>query len=160
MIKICVFSDSHGSPAPMIAAIEREKPALCFFLGDGERDLKQVQDSYPALPFYAVRGNCDYRSALSGSLVCSVAGVRIFATHGHLYDVKYEADLETLTTAAKQAGASLALFGHTHTACLRQEGGITVLNPGVIAFTSRPSYAVLSVEDRQFSAEIKRLQKT
>ncbi|MBO5497232.1 MAG: metallophosphoesterase [Oscillospiraceae bacterium] len=160
MIKICVFSDSHGSAAPMIAAIEREQPALCFFLGDGERDLKQVQERFPALPFYAVRGNCDLRSKLSESLVCNVDGVRIFAAHGHLYDVKYEADLETLTAAAKQAGAGLALFGHTHCACLRREGGITVLNPGAVAFTSKPSYAVVSVENGRFTAEIRRAEKT
>ena len=98
----------------MIRAIAREKPALCFFLGDGERDLAQVQARFPALPFYAVRGNCDWRSALSASIVCTVGGVCIFATHGHLYEVKHEPNLDSLLRAAEEAGASLALFGHTH----------------------------------------------
>ena len=139
----------------MIRAIAREKPALCFFLGDGERDLVQVQARYPALPFYAVRGNCDWRSSLSASIVCTVGGVCVFATHGHLYEVKHEPDLDSLLRAAEEAGASLALFGHTHHAALEERGGITFLNPGSIGRSARPCYALLSVDGARFRAELK-----
>lgn len=130
----------------MISAIEKERPDLCFFLGDGERDLAAVQARFPALPFYAVRGNCDWRSTLSASLVCTVGGVCIFAAHGHNFDVKYEPALDSLFAAAKEAGASLALFGHTHRAFLEEREGITLLNPGAIGRGARPSYATLSIE--------------
>ena len=139
----------------MIRAIAREKPALCFFLGDGERDLVQVQARYPALPFYAVRGNCDWRSTLSASIVCTVGGVCVFATHGHLYEVKHEPDLDSLLRAAEEAGASLALFGHTHHAALEERGGITFLNPGSIGRSARPAYAVLTLDGARFRAELK-----
>ncbi len=157
MIKICVFSDSHGSPEGMIAAIRREKPGLYFFLGDGERDLNRVRESFPDLPSYAVRGNCDLRSTLSASLACTVGGVGIFAAHGHLYNVKYEPGLESLSEAAREAGAELALFGHTHRACLESHQGITFLNPGTIGRAAHPSYAVLSVEGGRYTAELKKL---
>lgn len=139
----------------MIRAIAREKPALCFFLGDGERDLVQVQSRYPALPFYAVRGNCDWRSAQSASIVCTVGGVCIFATHGHLYEVKHEPDLDSLLRAAEEAGASLALFGHTHLPCLESRRGITFLNPGSIGRSAHPAYAVLTLDGARFRAELK-----
>ena len=139
----------------MIRAIAREKPALCFFLGDGERDLVQVQSRYPALPFYAVRGNCDWRSTLSASIVCTVGGVCIFATHGHLYEVKHEPNLDSLLRAAEEAGASLALFGHTHLPCLEERGGITLLNPGSIGRSARPGYALLSLDGGSVKAEPK-----
>ena len=139
----------------MIRAIAREKPALCFFLGDGERDLVQAQSRYPALPFYAVRGNCDWRSSLSASIVCTVGGVCVFATHGHLYEVKHEPDLDSLLRAAEEAGASLALFGHTHHAALEERGGITFLNPGSIGRSARPAYAVLTLDGARFRAELK-----
>lgn len=157
MIKLCVFSDSHGFAGNMIAAIEREKPALFFFLGDGERDLRALQERFPELPYYAVRGNCDLRSALSSSLSCTVGGVSIFAAHGHLYNVKYEPSLETLFDAAREAGAALALFGHTHAARLESRSGITFLNPGTIGRTAHPSYAVLSVDNGRFTTELKKL---
>ena len=139
----------------MIRAIAREKPALCFFLGDGERDLVQVQSRYPALPFYAVRGNCDWRSTLSASIVCTVGGVCIFATHGHLYEVKHEPNLDSLLRAAEEAGASLALFGHTHLPCLESRRGITLLNPGSIGRSAHPAYAVLTLDGARFRAELK-----
>ena len=140
----------------MLKVIARENPTLCFFLGDGERDLKQVQGRYPALPFYAVRGNCDPHSALSSALTCVVGGVCIFAAHGHLYNVKYEPELDSLAAAAQEAGASLALFGHTHRACLEVRSGITFLNPGSIGHRTRPSYAVVLLDgERQFSAKLK-----
>ncbi len=154
-MKICVFSDSHGSAEAMLSAVERERPALCFFLGDGERDLRAVQARFPSLPFYAVRGNCDLRSTLSGSLVCTVGGVCIFAAHGHLYNVKYEPGLESLAAAAREAGARLALYGHTHLARLECRDGITFLNPGAVGRAAHPGYAVLSVEAGGFTAELK-----
>ena len=141
----------------MITAIEREKPALCFFLGDGERDLAAVQARFPALPFYAVRGNCDPRSTLSASLTATVGGVCVFATHGHLYNVKYEPALDSLSAAAEVSGASLALFGHTHHAALEERGGITFLNPGSIGRSARPCYALLSVDDGRIEADLKRV---
>lgn len=131
----------------MIAAVEKEKPALCFFLGDGERDLAAVQTRFPSLPIYAVRGNCDLRSKLSDTLHCTVGGVRIFAAHGHQYNVRYEPGLETLSDAAKRAGASVALFGHTHHSHVEQGDGLLFLNPGTIGRVAHPGYGLLLLDD-------------
>ena len=156
-MKICVFSDSHGCAANLLAAVGREAPAFCFFLGDGERDLAALRERFPALPVEAVRGNCDLRSALPLTLSCAVGGVRLFAAHGHTLNVKYEPELDTLRGAARRAGASLALFGHTHRAYLAEREGLTLLNPGAIGRGAAPRYAVLTVEDGRFSAELKTL---
>lgn len=103
------------------------------------------------------RGNCDMRSSLSSALICTVGGVCVFATHGHLYNVRYEPALDTLAAAAQDTGATVALFGHTHHACLEKQQGITLLNPGTIGRVSRPSYAVLSVAEGSCEAELKTL---
>ena len=157
-MKICVFSDSHGCHEHMVTAIRREDPALFFFLGDGERDLERVCRAFPALPYYAVRGNCDFRSTMSASLTCAVGGVRIFAAHGHLLDVKYDPYLEELIAAARAARADVALFGHTHRALLKREGGLTLLNPGSIGRTAKPSYGLLEIENGQLKAECRILR--
>ena len=78
-----------------------------------------------------------------------------FSTHGHLYNVKHEPVLESLASAARAEGAGLVLYGHTHTANLQQKDGITFLNPGALVFTSEPSYAVLTAEKGNFTAEIR-----
>ena len=154
-MKACVFSDSHGCLDNMIAATELERPDICFFLGDGERDLARFEERYPSLPVYAVRGNCDFRSELKRLIICNVEGVIIFATHGHLSNVKYEDDLRTLTYQAKEAGADIALFGHTHQQHLSENDGVTLLNPGTIGYGYYPGYAVLYIENGRFTAELK-----
>ena len=154
-MKVCVFSDSHGYAGNMMTAIELEKPDLCFFLGDGERDIARVIEEYPDLPVYAVKGNCDFRSDLKKLLIFNVEGVIIFATHGHLSNVKYEEELRTLTYQAKEAGADIALFGHTHYQYLSENDGVTLLNPGTIGYGYYCSYAVLNIENGEFSVDLK-----
>jgi putative phosphoesterase len=154
-MKACVFSDSHGLVGHMISVINLEKPDFCFFLGDGERDVVRLEENFPDLPIYSVRGNCDYNSDLQRLLLCNVEGVIIFATHGHLSNVKYEDDFRTLTYQAKEAGANIALFGHTHYQYLEEKDGITLLNPGTAGYGYYPGYAILNIENGTFSAELR-----
>ena len=141
----------------MIAAIELEKPEMCFFLGDGERDIAEVIEKYPDLPVHAVRGNCDFRSEYGSSLVCEVEGVTIFASHGHNYYVKYEPELDTLTSQAIDAGAEIALFGHTHSQHLSYNRGVMLLNPGSAGHSYYPCYAILNVENGHCTADLRAL---
>ena len=154
-MKVCVFSDSHGYAGNMIAAIELEKPELCFFLGDGERDADELIEAYPHIVFHVVRGNCDFVSLLAGSLICEVEGVRILATHGHLSNVKYENSLETLTSQALDAGAEVALFGHTHRQHLSYSRGVMLLNPGAAGRGCYPGYAVMTIKNGICTADLK-----
>ena len=156
-MKICVFSDSHGNAEPMITAIEREQPRGVFFLGDGERDLALVQARFPGLYYYAVRGNCDLWSSLNASISCVVEGVKIFAAHGHQYQVKYEPSLTTLAAAARKEGAAAALFGHTHEQYLAEHDGILLFNPGAIRRILHPCYGVLDIKDGKLHAKLKTL---
>ena len=154
-MKVCVFSDSHGYAANMISAIELEKPDACLFLGDGERDLCKLEKKFPDLPVYAVRGNCDFGTELKNVLICVIEGVTIFMTHGHLSYVKYEYDLDTLTSQALEAGADIALFGHTHDQHISENRGVTLINPGSVGRGYYPAYAVLNIEGRRFTADLK-----
>ena len=138
----------------MLLAIEREQPALCFFLGDGERDLEPVLQRFPSLVIHAVRGNCDLRSELPKYLCCTVGGLRVFAAHGHQYDVKYDPLLQELCFAAKREGADVLLFGHTHRAHREHSRGMEILNPGPVGSSSRPSYGLLHIDGGRAETEI------
>ncbi len=146
-MKICVFSDSHGHPELMTEAVAREKPAMCFFLGDGEHDLRRLETRFPDLPVQAVRGNCDLRSTLPLFLRCTVGGVRILAVHGHLLNVKYDPELHDLRQAGLDAEADVVLFGHTHEAYRGRSLGMELLNPGPIGPAARPGYGLLFIEN-------------
>ena len=156
-MKICVFSDSHGSAREMLRAARVEDPDLVFFLGDGENDLTWLRRVFPKLPVLSVRGNCDLRSKEPYDLECAVGGFRFFATHGHRYDVKHDPYLEELAAAGAEHRANVILFGHTHEPYRENRNGVLFLNPGSVGESSPPSYAVITVEDGGIKASIRTL---
>ena len=69
----------------------------------------------------------------------------MYMTHGHLHGVK--TGLERLLTAARNEGAQMVLYGHTHQADYHiEEDGLYVLNPGSCRGYGG-SAALLEVED-------------
>ena len=154
-MKACVFSDSHGYAGNMMNAVRLEKPDTVFFLGDGDGDIAELESKFPELTVYAVRGNCDFRSNRESSMLVAVDGVRIYMTHGHLSDVKYDSRLEMLTSQALEAKADIALFGHTHRQNLTENWGVTLLNPGSSGRGWYPGYAMLTIHDGRFTAELR-----
>lgn len=158
-MKILVCSDTHGYPDRLADAIRKERPDLIFFLGDGERDLPKLKEAAPQAEILAVRGNCDPGSRLPSSLSSEVRGIRFFACHGHLQDVKYQEDLGTLLGEAAAEGADAVLFGHTHTALCERRCGVLVMNPGSAGLGCPASYGLLTVEGGKVSGEIRTLPK-
>ena len=157
-MKIIVMSDSHGASFLVQRVVKLHNDADLFvFLGDGERDLPAVGERFPDLPFFAVRGNCDLRSALSSSMVCAIGGRRFFLCHGHLFQVKYEPGLDTLLSAGRQAGAEIILFGHTHLQLCEERNGVLLFNPGAVGRTAHPCYGVLTLEGGALRPELKTL---
>ena len=143
----------------MIKAVRLENPALCFFLGDGETDLVTLRGSYPDLPIYTVRGNCDLRSTQPLILNAVVSGFRFYAVHGHQHEVKYDDSVRELCYAALRADADVVLFGHTHLPYLDHHLGMEIMNPGSIGKVKNPSYGLLTIEDGKLSAEIRYMKQ-
>ncbi len=156
MVKICVFSDSHGYPDHMLRAIRAESPDQVIFLGDGEGDLRAVRREFPGLTVHSVRGNCDVGSASPALLRMETEGTKIFATHGHAYHVKMDRDYQRLRYAALEADARIVLFGHTHVPYHERVWGMEIMNPGAIGYGSRPSYGVVTVDNGAVTADLKR----
>lgn len=128
-MKILVLSDSHGEIASMARAILEQGPDAVIHLGDCVPDANALQARFPALTIYQVKGNNDWRDQTPERLELSLEGVRILAVHGHQYGV-YSGPLR-VSLAAREAGADVALYGHTHIpACERTRDGLWLLNPG------------------------------
>lgn len=127
-MRILVLSDSHGNSFYAEKAIEMLCPDRLIFLGDGLREIENLSYIYSKIPFSAVRGNCDFYSDEPAADILNVGSHKIFFTHGHLYRVKDGTD--TLLSAAKQRGADIALYGHTHIARTEYSEGVYIINPG------------------------------
>lgn len=84
-------------------------------------------------------------------------GGYVFADGQVLYDCPMTASQTERALRLFAEGVPLALYGHTHRARLESREGLTLLNPGAIGRAARPSYAVLTIEDGSFSAELKTL---
>jgi len=131
-MKILVLSDSHCALSVMRHAISVLRPDTIIHLGDHYDDGETIAQENPHLRVHQVAGNCDRFRCLPGTpeLLCyEIGGVRIFMAHGHNHGVK--SSPYRLIRNARELGAKIALFGHTHQpVCFQEEDGIWVLNPG------------------------------
>ena len=151
-MKLLILSDTHRSLGFACEAIEKEAPDAVIHLGNHLGDAEDLSFAYQDPDFYYVPGNCDYAPTVPQMLTLEFDGVRIFATHGHLFGVKRE--LTALADAARERGAQLALFGHTHVQCLETIGGVTLLNPGAAGRFGRSGCGVVTISGGTFECRL------
>lgn len=153
MLRILLMSDSHGRNENVELAIAQVREEIGEFqmlihLGD-VGDAREIE-SLAGVPCYIVRGNTDYDAKLLNANVIEAGGHRIFATHGHLYQVDMRLDL--LRFAALENDCDIAMYGHTHVPYLEEDpDDITILNPGSISkprqADHRYTYMVIEIDD-------------
>lgn len=129
----------------MCAAVERERPDRILHLGDVLRDAAALGERYPAIPLDRVPGNCDYSMELPVKKLLELEGRRILMTHGHIYNVKV--GIGTAVLAAREAGADVLLFGHTHEPLCDFYDGLWILNPGSCRAGFCPTYGVITLTE-------------
>lgn len=151
-MKILVVSDTHRHMEKMCMAVELEQPDMVLHLGDHDSDAMELARRMPNLPVCYVRGNCDgFLSDTALSYCSSIGGVKIFAAHGHKYSVK--SGLLSFRYAALEAGAQVALFGHTHCPYVEHYGELWLMNPGACG-AYRASYGLVEIENGSVSCRV------
>lgn len=162
---IGIVSDTHGDMhaiEDVLARPEAARAEVWLHAGDVAPDAGYVCQLSGKM-VYAVAGNCDWPSEkVKDELVLDFAGHRLFLAHGHTYGVRRGTD--ALVEAARQAGADIAVYGHTHVAELADlAGGILVLNPGSAARprdAAERSFMLVELEaDEKPAVELIRLAK-
>jgi len=132
--KLLVLSDTHGSISSLTAALAWAKsfaPSTAVFLGDGISDLQRAMTNAGfSCVWQKVRGNNDVGAPCTETAVFDFGGHRFFLCHGHRHDLYRGTDL--LVSAARSAGAGVALFGHTHIPFVEDANGILLMNPGSV----------------------------
>lgn len=140
-MRIVVMSDTHGETNSIDQVRHAVGPVdAVFHCGDSELDTQHesLQDAF------VVGGNCDWDSSYSAEVFTEVNGVKVFMTHGHLWQVK--STLMPLSTRAQELGADVVLFGHTHLLGAELIGNTLFVNPGSLELPrgrKEKSYAII-----------------
>lgn len=147
-MKILIVSDTHGRERNLERVLE-EMGKIDFFihLGDVEDGEEYIRALIGNVPLAMVAGNNDFYTDLSGEAVFSLGGYRIMVTHGHYYYVSRGNDY--LAKAAREKGADIVMYGHTHYPCLEQQDGLTILNPGSLTLPRQagrqPTWVIMEI---------------
>lgn len=147
-MKILIVSDTHKSHRNLEKVLEKtEELDMLIHLGDvegGEDYIEALVDC----PVHIVSGNNDFFSDLPREEEFDIAGKHVFITHGHYYYVSMNE--ERLKEEAKNRGADIVMYGHTHRPAYSCEDGLLVLNPGSIAYPRqigrKPTYIIMQIE--------------
>lgn len=129
----------------MVEAVRRYRPDMIIHLGDHSSDCDVLRSEFPGIPLYSVRGNCDLGSSAPDTDYVQVGPVKVFITHGHLYNVKWS--VLQLAYAAREADCGVAMFGHTHDPFNEEFSGVRLLNPGTAGQGHFPTWATFEVSD-------------
>lgn len=148
-MKVLIVSDTHKSHRNLEKVLGENKDIdMLIHLGDVEG----AEDYIEALadcPVHMVSGNNDFFSDLPAEEVFMIGGHRVFITHGHYYGIVIGE--ERLAKAARDRNADVVMYGHTHRPFFKEEDGLTILNPGSIAYPRqlerRASYMLMEVDE-------------
>ena len=148
-MRILIVSDTHGRLGNVEMVLEKVKPIdMMIHCGDIERDEEYLR-MIAGCPVYMVSGNNDWGLALDRELMIQIGKYRVMVTHGHHYSVYY--DLNALAQVAKDKGADVVMFGHTHVPAIERIDGITLVNPGSLTLPRQygrvPTYAFMEIDE-------------
>lgn len=148
-MKALIFSDSHGGVSSMADfCLENPDAELIIFAGDMQSDIEELMELFPKKRYEFVRGNNDYFcSDVPYDRVFKFEEKCIFLTHGHRYNVK--SGLYSISLAAKEKGADICIFGHTHIKFNEKDGNVILFNPG----SARRSCGLLEVQGGEVRLE-------
>ncbi|MCM8711858.1 metallophosphoesterase [Clostridium sp. SYSU_GA19001] len=157
-MQIAVISDTHRFNYVLNQLLDIVKDTdMIIHLGDNTEDIEFFKGKYNG-EIINVRGNCDFGNSAPVERLEIIEGKRVFITHGHRYDVKY--DLNSIKYKAQEVQADIVLFGHTHESLVIFEQGIWFVNPGSAALPRdfSKSIALLNIDNKNIDINIKKLK--
>lgn len=152
MKKIIIISDTHGNMSKITELYGiLEECDYIIHLGDTSGDGSRIKSKFGDKTIL-VNGNCDPVKLGENEVILQIEGVKIFATHGHLYSAK--TTLNKLYMRGKEENCRIVLYGHTHRAREDETDGVTLINPGNLSRYSENSYCYLVINGDKFVSKI------
>lgn len=152
-MKVLIVSDTHRHNDNYIKVLERVAPVdMVVHCGDIEGSEYLIAES-AGCPVQMVVGNNDFFSDLAREKEFNIGKYKVWLTHGHTYYVSM--GNESIKREAKERGADIVMYGHTHRPVVDIDGDIIAVNPGSLTYPrqegKRPSYIIMDL-DRQGDA--------
>lgn len=147
-MRVMIISDTHGRHEAFDKALEQAGDIdMLLHLGDVEGGEEYIE-AVAGCPVCMVAGNNDFFSFLKKEREFTLAGKKIFMTHGHNYYVSV--GTEEIRRVGLARGADIVMFGHTHRPYFEQDDKITILNPGSLSYPRQPgrqgSYMIMEIK--------------
>jgi len=165
-LKIVIFSDSHGDVETMSGVVEKEKPDIVIFLGDGIADAEQIDEKYQDIKMIKVLGNMDSDDEEEWIKFTEIYGMRFILTHGHTFINEFKDRKQTdenriasrtnMLKTIRENNADILLHGHTHEPYINRTQATPgktcwIMNPGSIrreiGGIFNPVYGVLKFDE-------------
>ncbi|MFZ3588366.1 metallophosphoesterase [Bacillus sp. DJP31] len=127
-MNVLIISDSHGLEEELFQIKQKYGMSVDYMIHCGDSELPFDHEAIDG--FTVVRGNCDLDQNLPNDRLLDFTTSKIFATHGHLYNVKMT--LMNLHYRAEELGANIVCFGHSHLAGSEKIDQTVFINPGSI----------------------------
>lgn len=148
VMKLVVMSDTHGD-AEVIERVKSYHTDAQSVIHCGDSELPFTHPSLHGVE--RVKGNCDADPDFLDELIFQLADERIYVTHGHLYDVKNSP--MKLVYRAKEVGATIVCFGHSHVLGAEMIDGTLFVNPGSLLKPRRikeKSFMIITTTETQY----------
>ncbi len=142
-IKILVISNTRGNTGPIWTAIDKEHPDVIFHLGDGIKDLADVNFTGK---IYVVRGSGDFvkHKRIPFATRISFGHEFMLLTHGDNYFAK---DRQKLCNFASAQGATMVLFGNDDEPAYFELNGIKFVCPGSLCDRMTATYVIIEIDE-------------
>lgn len=146
-----VVSDNHGDRDVLVDIVNKRQNQVDGMFHCGDSELPSTDPLWQKM--IVVKGNCDFDEGYKTSQTIKTDSDVIYLTHGHLSNVR--ASLNQLAIEAEAAGATIALFGHTHELGAVYHQGTLFLNPGSILLPrgryQMKTYAIIESSEEAYS---------
>ncbi|MSS62774.1 metallophosphoesterase [Velocimicrobium porci] len=147
-MKVLIVSDSHGKNTNLDRVLEQVSPIdMLIHLGDLEGSEDYIE-AVAEWPYELVSGNNDYFTDIEREKMITIGSYRVLLTHGHRQQVYCGTDM--IKEWAKEKGADIVMFGHTHMPLIENDDDIIALNPGSISKPRQeghiPTYMIMDLD--------------
>lgn len=150
-MKLLIMSDTHGDEE-IIVRVKGYHPDAHKVIHCGDSELPYANPALQGVE--RVKGNCDHDRNYLEEMLFQVNGDRVYVTHGHLYDVKNSP--MKLIYRAKEVGAQIVCFGHSHVLGAEYIDDILFINPGSLLKPRRieeKSFVTLTITSTHFTLQ-------